>query len=297
MRPVRIGERPVPSATPPSRTPAPPATRQVVRGGEGVARRPVPVKHPHVDSLKWCVCHPTPTAPASPYMREGRFRCSVRQENGARKRIRGRGSTHDPRNAPAGRRHVVRGSPAVPEAGSARASNGTASRRWARRRVPSIPSARLTHGQAAPPGDTVRKESRDTPPVAGGVPAPTKSKRTPRCASRAASRLDPVGSGSINFTCSAPGGGACHWHSASADDGTARPHGQPTAADAVSTVAPLLPAPTASGGRCRSGVRTPSDTGRGALRRDAPNVSPVSRLPWGRTLYPGKPLVNPQFRA
>jgi hypothetical protein len=131
--------------------------------------------------------------PASPYMREGRFRCSVRQEDGAPQTRSGRGSTHGPRNAPAGRLHVVRGVAGGARSGQCEGVQRDANRRWARRRFPLIPSARLTHGQAALPGTLSGSSHATRRPLPAGCLPPTKSKRTPALRVTSSVSVDPVG--------------------------------------------------------------------------------------------------------
>ena len=249
-----------------------------------MARRPVSVKHPHVGLLEvWCLpsdaCRPRrlPTC--------GRAASGVRfaKRMASRKRVPARGSTHGPENAPAGRPRVVRrGRRRCPKRAVCRASDRDPNRRWARRRFPPCSLSAPHPRPGGPPGDTVRKESRDTPPVAGGVPAPNQVEENAGAARHEQRLARPGRTGLINVTCSAPGGGACRWRSASAGGGSS-----PTARSAwlprtpASTVAPRLRSAHRKRRALPFGMRSPSDTGRGALRRDAPNVSPVSRLPWG----------------
>ena len=246
-----------------------------------MARRPVSVKHPHVGLLECGVCHP-PAAPGISLHAGGPlpvfgFAKRMALANAFRARFNARSTKCTGWTAvrsPGGRRwcpkRAVRGRPTGTPTGDGRGGA-----------FPLIPSARLTHGQAALPG-TLSGRSRATrrPLPAGCLPQPGRRGRL-RCASRAASRST-RSDWLINVTCSAPGGGACHWHSASAGDGSS-----PTARSAwllrtpVSSVAPRLRSAHRKRRALLFGMRSPSDTGRGALPRDAPNVSPVPRLPWG----------------
>jgi len=123
---------------------------------------------------------PTLSPPAPLQFERAAAPCSVRDQHGAERGRPRQGSTYGPRNARGGRPLVGPPGPtAVPEAGQQcpkraalrRARSGH--RRWVRRRFPSFP-------QRAPP--TTRRLRRglgsatscDTPPVAGGVPAPNQ---------------------------------------------------------------------------------------------------------------------------
>ncbi len=196
----------------------------------------------------------------------------------------------------------------VPEAGSAGAPSGrqrrpdrggrrNANRRWARRRLPPYPSARPTHGQAALPG-TLSGTSRATRrPLPAGCLPPTKSKRTPALRVTSSVSLDPVGLADQRHL-------LCPWwwrlplaqrlrgrrkqpdrtvSLAAADAGVHR--------GAAITQRP----PQAAGAAVRDAVPLGHRPRSSAPRRPQclAGISP----PMGRTLYPGKPLVNPQIRS
>jgi hypothetical protein len=252
-----------------------------------------------VDSLKWWL----PSVrrfrpPASPCARAA-APCSVRKSMApcgpvavqVRRTVHemhppdGRPSAH-PGRAACPKRAVV------PEAGSAQAPAGRQPA-MGEAALPPAPSARPTHDQAALPGT----RNRDSPRHAArcrrsACPQPGRGRA--RCASRTPSlsarsdRLIEVRS--IDLICSAPGGVVCRSRTAPAaceSSSIARPAWARRTAPA--SVASRLHSARRNQRALPFGSRTPSDTGRGALRHDDPNVLPVSHLPWGAP-YTG---VNP----
>lgn len=159
--------------------------------------------------------------------------------------------------------------------------------------LPLIPSARLTHGQAALPG-TLSGTSRATRrPLPAGCLPPTKSKRTPALRVTSSVWIDPVGLADERHL-------LCPWwwrlplaqrlrgrrkqpdrtvSLAAADAGVHR--------GAAITQRP----PQAAGAAVRDAVPLGHRPRSSAPRRPQclAGISP----PMGRTLYPGKPLVNP----
>lgn len=109
-----------------------------------------------------------------------------------------------------------------------------------------------------PPGDTVRKESRDTPPVAGGVPAPNQAEENAGTA-RNEQRLARPGRTGLSTSPALPLVVASATRAAPPWPAeAARPHGQPGCGGHRRPPGRCdHGAPTTSGGRCRSGDRSP----------------------------------------
>lgn len=227
-------------------------------------------------------------------MRGGAASGFGRQENGAARADPGADSTHDPGNAPAGRPAVVReGPPAVPEAGSSQAPMGRQPA-MGEAALPPFPSARPTHGQTALPGTPARGEPRDTPPVAGGVPAPNQVEEDAYTRVTSSVLLDSVGlADEPHLRC------PWWWRLPLAQRARVlRKHpdrASPLAVEdtAVQRGAAITQRPPQAAG---AAVREPDLLGHrprsSAPRR--PQYLAGIPPPMERTLYGGKPLVNPQ---
>ena len=231
----------------------------------------IPVKHPHVGLLEVCVCHPTPAAPgvslhaggAASGVRFAKSMASAQTCSGARSR-----RTVQEMHRPDGRPWSAGGRRAVPEAGSGRQGGHIPGRQPAMGEAalpPLSPSARLTHGQAAPPG-TLSGMSRATRrPLPAECLPPTKP-RSP-LPLRVASSVS-LGPGRIwldrYLICVCP-----WWWCLPLAQRTRGRRKQPDRTAQPGCRGHRRPpwrrnyaAPTASGGRCRSGCgppRTPAE--------------------------------------
>jgi hypothetical protein len=151
----------------------------------------------------------------------------------------------------------------VPEAGNVAASKGTPTGDGRGGAFPLDPLSAPHPRPGGSPGDTVRKESRDTPPVAGGVPAPNQVAENAGAA-LPEQRLGRPGRTGLSTSPAlplvvAPAAGTAPPRATEA----ARPYGQPGCGGRrCPSWRRDYAAPTASGGRCRSGCgppRTPAE--------------------------------------
>jgi hypothetical protein len=179
--------------------------------------------------------------------------------------------------------------------GQSSGADGTAQPAMGEAALPPLPSARPTHDQATLPSNTARDESRDTPPVAGGVPAPNQAeKRTPALRVMRGVSLDPVGlADEPHLRCPwwwwrlplAQRAGGLRKQA----DSAARLAAEDTAVQRGAAITQRPPQPAGAAAREPDllGHRPRSS----APRR--PQYLAGIPPPMGRTLYPGKPLVNP----
>ena len=205
---------------------------------------------------------PIPAPRRLPVTGNSRFRCSVWSEHGVPRAALRPISTHDPRNAPLRRRPVVPGGPGgCPKRAPVR-GQPDGNQRWVRRRAPLLPPRASPTARRLPSGH-LPGMSRDTPPVAGGVPAPNQAE-WPASVARRRQRL--ARPGRIGWSISSvlslvmvSAAGTAHPRPPEAS----RPHGTP---DLARHGSPSWrcnhPAPTARGGRWSSGCgppRTPAE--------------------------------------